>query len=94
MKYPLNAITSVVEILMRSDARRATKFLTDKQIVRATRKVVKGKFIDKVGNNLEIILTLGKPNFAEREFIKACKKAGEKFPVRNIQLKFLKAKKK
>lgn len=37
---------------------------------------------------IEIRLKLGKPNFRERLFIKACKKAGEPFPIKKIQLKF------
>lgn len=35
-----------------------------------------------------IILKIGRPNFREREFIKACRKAGEPFPVKKVQLKF------
>ena len=81
----MNAVSSVVETLLRTEARMATKFLSEKEIVRASRKVFKGKILS---GNIEIILTIGKPNFAEREFIKLCKKAGEPFPVKNIQLKF------
>ena len=33
-------------------------------------------------------LTCGKPNFAERAFVKKAVKAGEPFPVRKVQLKF------
>lgn len=35
-----------------------------------------------------IILKIGRPNFRERAFIKACQKAGEPFPVKKVQLKF------
>jgi hypothetical protein len=34
------------------------------------------------------VFTIGKPNYEEREFIKKCKKAGEPFPVKKIQVKF------
>lgn len=34
-----------------------------------------------------VLLTLGKPNYAERKFIKDLVKAGESFPVKKIQLK-------
>ena len=36
-------------------------------------------------DNIEIILTIGKPNYLEREFIKKCVKAKEPFPVKKIQ---------
>jgi len=39
------------------------------------------------------ILTVGEPAYREREFIKLCKKAGEPFPVRKVQLKFYPANK-
>jgi len=41
-----------------------------------------------------MVLTIGRPNYAEREFIKLCKKAGEPFPVKKMQLKFYPKKKK
>ena len=86
MKIPRNVIFNVIECLMTANASRATKYLDEKNIVRVSRKVFNGKFSK---GNVEIILTIGKPNFAEREFIKKCKKVGESFPVKKIQLKFL-----
>lgn len=35
-----------------------------------------------------VILTVGSPNYSERRFVRLCVKAGEKFPVRKVQLKF------
>ena len=32
------------------------------------------------------VLTSGKPNFAERKFIKLCQKSGQKFPIRDVQV--------
>lgn len=87
----MNAVSQTVEALLRSGAWKATKFLSEKQIVRASIKTFNRK-ISKVGN-VEIILTLGKPNFAEREFLKQCKKAGEPVPVKKVQLKYLPKKK-
>lgn len=87
MKIPMNALTKTVEILIRTEARTATKYLDEKTIVRASRKVFNGKLSK---GNIEIILTIGKPNFKEREFIKKCKKVGEPFPVKKIQLKLIK----
>ena len=34
------------------------------------------------------LVTVGKPAYLERRFIKACLKAGEPFPVKKVQLKF------
>ena len=77
---------NLVEVLSSTGARVATKYVSPCNIIRATRRAYKGKF--KKGN-VEIILTMGKPNFAERRFIAKCKKAREPFPVKKIQLKFL-----
>jgi len=88
MKYPMNAVSQAVEALLRTGAWKATKYISDKQVVRASRKTFNRK-ISKVGN-VEIILTLGHPNYAERNFLKQCKKAGEPIPVKKVQLKYLK----
>lgn len=87
MKIPMNAVTHTVEMLLRQEAHRATKYLSEKEVVTATRKLF-GNKIDKRDRNIEIILKIGRPNYIEREFIKQCKKAGEPFPVKKIQLKF------
>lgn len=84
-KIPMSAVSSVVEALLRTEAHSATKYLSDKQIVRATRKLF-GKKIQKRGN-IEILLTIGRPNYSEREFIEYCKLADEPFPVKKIQFK-------
>lgn len=82
---PTPVISQVVEALLRAGAVRATKFLSEKEIVRASRKTYDGKIKqDKV----EVLLTLGRPNYREREFVKKLKKAGEPFPVKKVQLKF------
>lgn len=40
---------------------------------------------DKRNKSIELVLKLGAPNYREREFIQACKKAKEPFPVKKIQ---------
>lgn len=90
MKNSMTDIRNVIEILLRTGAVRATKFVSEKQIVRATRKAYKS---GTSRDNVEITLTLGRPNYEERAFVKACKKAGEAFPIRKVQLKFSSAKK-
>lgn len=89
MKIPMGYVTKAVEMLLRSEAKKATKYLNERQIIRAVRKTYGGKF---GRGNIEVTLTIGKPNYVEREFIKLCKKAGEKFPLKQVQLKFPKSK--
>lgn len=86
MTTPMNAISNTIEVLLRTDAVKATKYLAPNHIVRATRKNYKHKGGPK-DTTIEIILTIGRPNYAEREFVKVCKKAGEPFPVKKIQLR-------
>lgn len=64
------------------DVRRATSYLASNYTVKASRRHRRS------GKQTEIVVTIGRPNYAERRFIKACVKAGEPFPVRKVQLKF------
>lgn len=79
-----NVLNKLVEAILDDGAKKAIKFFNEKYVIKATRQ---GE-IDKRSSRITILLTLGKPNFEEREFIKKCKKAGEPFPVKKIQLKF------
>lgn len=81
----------LIETLISTNSVKATKFISPKEIIRATRKRYNGKFNNK---QIEITLTIGKPNFLERRFIKDCIKASVNFPVNKIQLKYLPVKKK
>ncbi len=80
----------VVQALLSNKARRATKYVSEKEIIRAVRPCYKGR-LPRKGSNLEVVLTHGRPNYEERQFIRKCKKAGEPFPVRKIQLKLPKS---
>lgn len=82
-------VNDVVSALVKSNARKATKFVSDRMVVRAARRVYRGRKFDR--RNIEVVLTVGRPNYAERKFIKVCKRAGERFPVRKVQLKHLPA---
>jgi hypothetical protein len=68
----------------------ATKYLDNDLTARLT--INKWSF-DKREKRLHLILSVGRPNYTERQFIKDCIKAGVKFPVRKVQLKFKPAKK-
>lgn len=87
----MNNYNQLIKVLINTQAVRATIFNDPKFIIRAVRKSYGGKFVK---GNIEIHLTIGRPNYAERKFIKLCQKAGEKFPIKKIQLKFLKSHKK
>lgn len=63
--------------------RRATKFLGPNMVVKLTRQ----RKHDKRSRSQTFLLTIGKPNYAERKFIKSCKKAGEPFPIQKVQLR-------
>ena len=79
----------VIEALLDVNAKRATKYLRPDFVISAQRKCFKGK-IDLRDKWVEIIVKIGKPNFAERDFIKKLKQSGEPFPVKKVILKFFK----
>lgn len=75
----------IMKLILSGTITRATQYISPKLIVRAVRRRFDKKIISR--KNAEVILTIGEPNYIERDFIKACKKAGEPFPVKKIQLK-------
>jgi len=85
-----NAIYHVSVALLSSGAVKATKYISPKSTVKGKRKEFRGQ--SSRSRTTEIHVTFGAPNYEEREFIKRCKKSGEPFPVKKIQLKFAKAK--
>lgn len=78
-KATTKAVGQVIDVLMRTKAKRATVFITPKLVVRATRRHKGAK---------EFVLKIGTPNYLERDFVKACRKALEPFPVKKVQVKF------
>lgn len=76
------AYAAVVDAVVNGGARRATKYFGPSAVVKATRhgKARKGE------RSTSIVVTVGKPNFAERKFIARCRKAGEPFPVKKLQI--------
>lgn len=94
----LIAIGKTIRALLSSEARSATTFIDAKTVVRVSRKLHRttlkqgrktyrqpGKFADA---GLELVVNVGRPNAAAVRFIGACKKAGEPFPVKRVQLEF------
>lgn len=88
MKYPhTNILEKLVEALIENKAYKATKYLSEKLVINATHTLYSKKLPAK-NQNLEFTIVIGRPNYEQREFIKKCKKAGEPFPVKKVQLKF------
>lgn len=73
----------VSSLIVLGDQRKATKFLGPNLVVKLTRQ----RKADRRARFQTFLLTIGKPNFAERKFVKDCKKVGEPFPVGKVQLK-------
>lgn len=82
----------VIEPILFNNAIKATEYRSPKLIVRATRKLFGKKIIKN--HNFEIVVTVGRPNYVEREFVKMCVKSGEPFPVKKVQVKLYNPKKK
>lgn len=75
-------------IINNKDVLKATKYVSPKLIVRGVRKSYKFNGRKPLAyQNLEITLTIGRPNYVERDFIELCQKAKEPFPVKKVQLK-------
>lgn len=74
----------LAEEILVGGAYKATKYLSDKLTIKATRKRYNGKILK--GHAVDIVFTVGKPNYEEREVIKRAKKRNET-PV-DLHLKY------
>ena len=79
----------LAKAILEDGAIRAVKYCSPKLTVKATRRLTRKK-IDKRNKHVEILFTVGPPNFDERIFIRQAIKAGEPFPIKKLQLKWLK----
>ena len=93
MENQIKAIAELAEDVINGGAYKATRFfmggLDKKDVtVKVTRKMYKGKFLKKT---VDLIVTIGPPNYEDRERIKRAKKAGEtldtlvKFPAKGVK---------
>lgn len=76
------AVVEVVDHLL-AGKRRATKYVSPNFVVKGARRHRPRRIEPRV----EIVLTIGKPNWSERRFITTAKRAGESFPIKQVQLK-------
>ncbi len=89
MKIARKTLNDIVEILMTNpDAKKVTKYVWKDTTIKGTRRFI----LDRCVHSTEILLTIGRPNYAERQFIKKLVKAGEPFPVKKLQIKWRKKK--
>ena len=86
-------IPKVIASILDGDVRRATKYISPKLVVRAVLQTFKihGRRPRK-GENIQITLTIGRPNYKERDFIKDCKEAKEPFPVKGVIIELIPSK--
>lgn len=73
----------VGEVAYRKDIRRATAYISPVLTIKATAQ----RRQDNRDKSTTVLVTVGRPNFLERRFIKVCQKAGMAFPLSQIQWK-------
>ena len=61
------------------ELRSVTRVLSAKRMVRATRRKTSR------GNKMDIVVTIGPPNYAERAAIKKATKNGASFPIKLVR---------
>lgn len=84
--WEIKAFSELAEEILLGGAYKATKYMSEKLTIKATRKRYKGKILK--GHTVDIVFTLGKPNYEERKFIKRAKSMGMAFPLNQITLKY------
>lgn len=83
MSHDFQHVGRVVGILLQfPHYRRATLYVSPRRTVKATRQ----HRHDARMKAETFIVTIGVPNYPERAFIKAAKRAREPFPVQRVQL--------
>lgn len=81
------AAREVINALLLNGASRATKFISETDRVTVSRILFRGR-IGRKTRSTSLVVSFGAPNYAERDFIARCKRSGEPFPVKKVQLKF------
>jgi hypothetical protein len=80
---PETQIGQVVFAVLDGTVKTATMYCGEKMTIKATRRGIPSK----KDTRTEVLVTIGKPNYKEREFIKKAKKEGTTFPIKKLQLK-------
>lgn len=81
-KTVTDAMRSVTGALLESESRRVTKYLAPNYVIKATRV----RPVDRRTKREAFYVTMGRPNWRERQFIKTWEKStGMGFPIHRIQ---------
>jgi len=83
MEYCSEASSILIYSILLHQAWKIVKFTSDKSVIRVVRRLHNEK-LDSI--NLQFKIFFGRPNLEEREFIKKCKKAGERFPIKDPKI--------
>lgn len=77
MSQPYSHVATTLQTVVSSKIKSATRFLSPTDCVKVTRQTPK----QRGAHSETFLVTLGKPNFLGRRFVKSHVKAGGKFPV-------------
>ena len=80
MKISRKLFGQLAEIILEGGAKRATKYLGPNLTVKATLQGSRHRYDNT------LVVSIGRPNWKERKFIKACQRANEPFPVKKVQI--------
>jgi hypothetical protein len=78
MDYRSKVFAELAECILVDGAYKATRYLDPKLTIKATRKRYKGKIYKD--DNIDIVFTVGKPNYEEREELKRSGLTKTQFP--------------
>jgi hypothetical protein len=78
MKITRQGVSDVIEAIIEAEATKAIEFYDEKTRIKATRRLYNGK-IDKRSKSIDIVLTIGPPNYLERIMIKNALKRDKNF---------------
>jgi len=81
--FRLRHVYRLLAVMADTSVRRATQYFAPNLTAKLTRQ----RRFGRRDRQSTFLLTIGRPNYAERKFIAACQKAGESFPVKKIQVK-------
>lgn len=84
MAIPRNVFGQLAEAILEAGAKRATKYISSKEVVKAT---LQGR-PRKNDRSRTILFTIGAPNYEERQFIARWKGAERRFPIHQLQVKW------
>jgi hypothetical protein len=73
----------VGDVICSDNVRKAIAYISPTLTIKATAQ----RRNDRRAKSATVLVTVGKPNFAERRHIKVCQKAGMCFPLNHIEWK-------